>query len=118
MTLPEALNAAAIGLLTGALGSLVAPWVNWGVEKRRLKRDDRKAAISRWRGNAQGIWIPHAERAFPSSDGFNAMKPHLSSETIGAIEAWVVAPSEDLRIEVQRLLNADLAALERKWELI
>jgi hypothetical protein len=26
-----------IGLITGTIGSLIAPWVSWGIEKRKLR---------------------------------------------------------------------------------
>jgi hypothetical protein len=34
------------GLITGAIGSLVAPWVNWGIEKRRKKMDRHRELIA------------------------------------------------------------------------
>lgn len=37
------------GLITGAVSSLVAPWVNWGVEKRRLRFQRRRDLVSEWR---------------------------------------------------------------------
>ncbi len=44
-----ALIAAVVGLLSGAVGSLLAPWANWGVEKRRKRFDARHEIISRGR---------------------------------------------------------------------
>jgi hypothetical protein len=37
------------GLASGALVSLVAPWVNWGVEKRRLRLMRRRELVDQWR---------------------------------------------------------------------
>ena len=39
-----------IGLFTGAIGSLVAPWANWGIEKKRIKHERRIKLIQTWRG--------------------------------------------------------------------
>jgi hypothetical protein len=44
-----ALISGVVGLTTGAIGSLFAPWANWGVEKRRLRRAGRLERISEWR---------------------------------------------------------------------
>lgn len=37
------------GLVTGAIASLIAPWANWGIEKRRLTRERRIVRIAEWR---------------------------------------------------------------------
>lgn len=37
------------GLATGALASVVAPWVNWGIERRRLRLERRQELIAEWR---------------------------------------------------------------------
>ena len=41
----NAIIAGLVGLITGAIGSLIAPWVQWGVEKRRKKLERRTALI-------------------------------------------------------------------------
>ncbi len=37
------------GLATGALSSLIAPWANWGVERRREQLKHKRDLISSWR---------------------------------------------------------------------
>ena len=37
------------GLATGVAGSLIAPWSNWGVEKRRIRLQRRQALVDDWR---------------------------------------------------------------------
>lgn len=37
------------GLATGVVGSLLAPWSNWGVEKRRGRLERRRQLIDEWR---------------------------------------------------------------------
>ena len=37
------------GLATGVVGSLFAPWANWGVEKRRQRQANRVERIKEWR---------------------------------------------------------------------
>lgn len=45
------------GFTTGAVSSLVAPWSNWGVEKRRIRHTRRIDLVEEWR---QGLYT--AER--------------------------------------------------------
>lgn len=56
-----ALIGGAAGLATGVVGSLVAPWVNWGVDKRRFQHERRRALIDEWRAGVaateqEGDW--------------------------------------------------------------
>ncbi|WP_133160822.1 hypothetical protein [Mycobacterium ahvazicum] len=37
------------GAVTGTISSLIAPWANWGIEKRRLRRENRVQRIKEWR---------------------------------------------------------------------
>ena len=40
---------AATGLLGGTIASLIAPWVNWRLEKVRMKIEYQRKLISDWR---------------------------------------------------------------------
>jgi hypothetical protein len=40
------------GLVTGAAGSLAAPWANWQVERRRARDEQRRALLKWWRDGA------------------------------------------------------------------
>lgn len=45
-TVQVAIIAGVVGLITGAIGSLVAPWANWLVEKKKQKLAYRRQLIS------------------------------------------------------------------------
>lgn len=45
------------GFATGAVSSIIAPWSNWGVEKRRIRHNRRIDMVEEWR---QGLYT--AER--------------------------------------------------------
>ena len=45
----NALIAGIVGLIAGLVGSLIAPWVQWGVEKKRIKQQRRIEMINQWR---------------------------------------------------------------------
>jgi hypothetical protein len=72
-----------VGLITGALGSLIAPWVAWGVEKRRVKRQYRIEQISRWREALRGDFD---RRSFINSEAYSTLKQHMPEELIEEIE--------------------------------
>ncbi len=38
-----------ISLISGAIGSLIAPWVNWGIEKKKLLLNERRSTIEKVR---------------------------------------------------------------------
>jgi Na+/glutamate symporter len=37
---------ALIGLLAGVIGSFIAPWAKWGIEKRKLQYQSRKDVVN------------------------------------------------------------------------
>lgn len=104
----EAIWVAVIGLGTGTLGSLVAPWANWGVEKRRERLTHRRALVKSWR---HGISVTASVlpdmtlplwNEFLSTPWYLSLEPHLTRKP-GPFEL------EHLTAEVQRL--------ERQWGL-
>jgi hypothetical protein len=50
----NAIIAGTVGLITGAIGSLIAPWVNWNIDKRRQKNKRRIELIKVERNNING----------------------------------------------------------------
>lgn len=40
-----ALIGAVAGLVSGAIASLIAPWIKWGIEKKKLKLSERKQLL-------------------------------------------------------------------------
>lgn len=118
MTLGQAALTFLVALVSGVIGSIVAPWVNWGIEKKRLTREDRKMAIQRWRAYIRTLYVPDAARDFRGSDVYHALLPHISQKSGAVIEAWIAEPTDQSREAVQASLNSDIAALERTWDLI
>ncbi|NHZ86493.1 MAG: hypothetical protein GWP19_11535 [Planctomycetia bacterium] len=41
----NSITVALIALVSGAIGSLIAPWVKWGIEKKKILLDERKNTI-------------------------------------------------------------------------
>ncbi|MGD1173772.1 hypothetical protein ACKUVQ_10855 [Mycobacterium seoulense] len=60
-----ALISGGTGFATGAVGSLFAPWANWGIEKRRLRRTSRVDRISQWRSGVAMLRRAEPEHGIP-----------------------------------------------------
>jgi len=64
------------GLLTGVVGSLVAPWINWRIERRKLQLQARVGLLT----SAREVLSSDAYNypAFAKSALFSQLLPHLS----------------------------------------
>jgi len=121
-TVQVAIIGGVAGLVTGVIGSLVAPWANWSIEKRKQKLVYRRQLISEAR---QAIAGSLSQALNPDKD-----KPPLSSSLfIARIAAQkeVVSIFPDILSEpipnnskphlvAYNLLNK-IAKLEKEWDL-
>jgi len=109
------------GLLAGVVGSLVAPWVHWGIEKRRDRRTVQCDLLGVARQHA-------ASREFGASwfaeqQVYARLKPHLSADVVHAIEDPEDARDQmddpgQFREGLRREVLDELSRIERKWGLI
>ena len=94
------------------MGSLVAPWVNWGIGKRRERRIVRREIVERCRKLVYGV----DDRVFRETQEYRYIKPYLSKKAIEHLEddtkAWVGTP-DPLR---QSILEG-IEKLEKHWDL-
>ena len=107
------------GLATGAVASFVAPWANWGVEKRRQRRESRRKLIHEVRTWAKGRTD---RRGFAGTDLCLRIWPHLTPEFQVMLDRseTVQAPGADGmsdRTFTIKLLD-ELAEVERHWGLV
>jgi hypothetical protein len=111
------------GLVTGAIGSLFAPWIHWGIEKRRYKRAARKELVSSFRASLQEcinctttISVGDRFRSWPS---YYQIRPNLNQDYVAELERFW--DSEVRSPAVSSLINRmldDLACLEKDWDLL
>jgi hypothetical protein len=87
------------GAITGAISSLIAPWANWGIEKRRLNRTSRVGRVKEWR---QGVaYLRKAERE------------HGQPQSVPKLKSWqdkITARPEFITV----LPDADLINVDNK----
>jgi hypothetical protein len=113
--------AAIVGAVSGGLVSLVAPWVHWGIEKRRDRRTAQRCLLGAARQHA-------ADNRFGASwfarqEVYARLKPHLSADVVHAIEnpEEVQDQMDDpgqFRESLQKEVLHELGRIERKWGLI
>lgn len=117
----SALIGGGAGLVTGAIASLIAPWVHWGIEKRRTRRESRRALIA----DARGYVASHlfGGTTFSAKPIYSQLKPHLRHELIEMIENYERVldqqddPGKFPKLFREEVLN-EISRVERKWKLI
>lgn len=120
MELNQALLTAFIGLITGAIGSLITPYVKWGIEKKRKRHDYRREIIKELKSIAMKSDFDRIQ--IINAQSYMSVREKLSYKTIKTLER----PLSELRGTVgdpaldsdKQLFIIDLAALEKKWGIV
>jgi len=136
---PVALIGGGTGLVTGAIGSLFAPWANWGVEKRRSRQQCRAERIKEWREGIAELryaeqestprrpeghlaFVTSAEIANPNlttKSWWTTLKPELSRGAHKKLSSLTSQSLANRQGKVPDLLEREIARIERdKWKLI
>jgi hypothetical protein len=117
---------AVAGLISGAMGSLFAPWANWGVEKKRLQQTARAKLLDEVRAV---LLSPPPSEEFRQLPIYSRIRPYLSDDAKKAVDGTFHGLGEEGVIIVtggrhagvnpyaQRVLD-ELTCLEKKWALI
>ena len=110
---------AALGFLAGIVGSLIAPWVHWGIEKRKALLEARRSLIARARAFLQSD--PDRE-TFKHSVIYSELRPYLSEKARHEVESNAIVVQRGGRgggvNNFSPKVLDDLASLEAKWELV
>lgn len=115
------LVSAVTGLISGVIASLVAPWVQWAIEKRRNRMSYRRELIASWRHELDTMPLMMFRK--PSSTAlYGMMKPHLRPQARADLEAEVVVETaeqgNDVSYRRARILRDEITRLENKWGLV
>jgi hypothetical protein len=113
-------------IVAGAIGGLVSPLVNWGIEKRRETRAYKRATIQRWRNfidNLEGWYI---ESSFQDTSIYSEIKPFLDKEMRAKIEVprntLTLQPRPGIVVEgisPKQLLLDEIERIEKDvWHLL
>lgn len=127
------------GLVTGAVSSLVAPWINWGIEKQRERYRYRQQMIREWRqmvvdvraeyesGQRDGLFLLLLEK----QPGYISFSQHLSKGEkeslrkaqgdLNAVKIVMVAKHTNLINPIDDFverLSYQIRKIEEEWDLI
>jgi len=128
ITMWNILIPAITGLISGVIGSLVAPWAQWGIEKKRRRFDARFALVAEVR---ELLSDPPTNQEFRILPLYSKLRPHLSPKARKAVEGEYDGRSQGETILIiegngrhsgvnpyaQQVLD-ELAKLESKWGLL
>jgi hypothetical protein len=120
MSVVEHTISAVIGAITGAISSLVAPWANWGVEKRRLRQSRRAELVTQWRSI---LGRPDFNRReFLQNPAYGPLQHLLQEKVREEIERpanhITIIRSSPVQDHDKSLLLKEVARIEKKWGLI
>ena len=110
---------AVIGFLGGVIGSLIAPWVQWGIEKRRLRQSKRRELINNCR---MFLATDVDNKTFRKTELYSKLRPHLYQLVIEEIEKDDTPVSEadetPATDQFKSKVLEDIARIEKEWILI
>ncbi len=136
-----------IALISAGIGSLLAPWVNWGIEKRKIKLQDKKHTLDTLRSlvldeyeKFESFMKEYTEigknkyekklyeityfDALNKHSIFHKIKPFLQNETISILKdsnmliyADRGASTGQLPTPFEKLME-NLSEIEKDWKLI
>lgn len=113
---------AVIGLIAGAVGSLVAPWAKWGIEKAKIRHEPREKFI---RDLRREISLESFEIVdFKKSFYYSMLYPRLSKESVKIFEPTdfdfddMDEIGNYIEKDLKVILLKELGRLEKEWKLI
>ena len=129
MTITKIILAILVSAATGAIASLIAPWANWGVEKKKKKLEWRKSFINECKRmigkNDFDLDI------FRESSCYSNLKPYLSNKLKKEIESKRkrYIPGKRLPLEeeleivkqeakIKNNLFDEITLIEKRWGLL
>jgi hypothetical protein len=126
MDLAQYLIPAAAGLLSGVVGSLVAPWIQWGIEGRRERMKARRELLAQARAL---LADPPPVAEFRRLPRYFQIKRFLAASTITniagefdergseVIQLVMGGPHGGIHPYAHEVLK-DLSNAEKKWGLV
>ena len=115
----ETVVAAIAGLITGTIASLVAPWVNWRVQRVRERTEYRRQQIKRWREAIEAF--DFSGNNFADTVVYAELRPYLNEEFRKGLETGRVftAPARGRGASALKHTVLDvITERERAWKLI
>jgi hypothetical protein len=120
MDIPDKVLVAALGLISGAIGSLIAPWVNWRIAKKKLIHDRRIKLVDEWRTFIESFDFENDR--FGNTTVYAAMRPYMEAEVVRKFEAkrtFYVTSDDGRGGELFKHWASDqVGKIEKDWGLV
>lgn len=116
----EIIIPAIAGLISGTIASLIAPWVKWGIEKRKLKREYQIKMINEWKDII--LRADFDRRNLLSNPSYGVLSSLLRKEVKEELER----PSNHITVMMDSpvsdhdkiMLIQEVGRIEREWDLV
>lgn len=107
-------------VVSSIVSTLIAPHVNWGIEKKKIKTESRKNLIKEVRA---ALSIAEFSRDdFQKTEIYTRIRPYFSNKLTKEIDsdAIIIVTGTNLDNDdfIKRQINEELLKLEEKWEII
>jgi hypothetical protein len=105
-----------LGLFGGIIGSLIVPWINWGVERRRTRQAKRRELIR----SSRLLFTTETDKtAIRNTEVYAKLRPHLRQSVVAAVETESTEDGDRQPEDAfkEKLLE-DIARIEKEWILI
>ena len=111
------LISAIAGLISGTIASLIAPWVNWQIEKVRTRSKYRKEKIKRWR---KEIDESPSFAEFLQTSTYTELKHRFSKEELKQFSHIWLDRNSKVDTEKSKLarFHEEVNKIEKEWKLI
>ena len=120
------------GAVTGTISSLIAPWANWGIEKKRLARERRVERVKEWRDGVEDLdWAEahHGQEGYLPSDRISGdlrtkswwatLRPEMAPDVLRKVEDLSEKPIPTRHGQISKLIEHEITRIEReKWNLV
>ena len=119
MELNQIVLTSIIGLISGGIASLIAPWVHWGIEKKKLQYKKKRELIDEFKSYLKREDFDRTK--FVNSSNYFSIRKYLSPESIEILESInppLYGTVGDDPFGYIKPISIDINKLEKEWKII
>jgi hypothetical protein len=131
-TIQVAIIGGVAGLVTGVIGSLIAPWANWLIEKRKQKLAYRRELVAKWRKMVEEVNLFSSREELTHKQtremlvkhvDYYSLHPHLQEKVLKKHNKVIdKIKTPDYKVfgtyTILTFLVDQIAEIEKKWKLV
>lgn len=120
LNISQTVIVALISLVIAIIVNIIAPWANWGIEKRRLQHTRKEDLVKEWRTYITKF--DFETQNFGNSTVYAAMRPYMDKDVVKRFEAqrtYFVPPDGGRGDQLFKQWASDqVSMIEKKWKLL